>query len=144
MNSFAVQKSCGRSWSARERHEMFLRHLNEAAEETFKKVYGRGQTHSKREKQSSWDEEVKDAIKKQREACREQRKYNRLSKSFPEVITGEKVEEKWETYLQMKQKAKDLVAEKRQQERNVVLDEFRKTGGYGGSFFWKKSEKKCS
>ena len=74
-------------------------------------------------------------FKKRREACREHRKYNRLSKSFPEVITGEKVEEKWETYLQMKQKAKDLVAEKRQQERNVVLEEFRKTGGYGGSFF---------
>ena len=41
----------------------------------------------------------------------------------------------------MKQKAKDLVAEKRQQERNVVLEEFRKTGGYGGSFFWKKVKK---
>ena len=56
------------------------------------------------------------------------------------------MEEKWETYLQMKQKTKDLVAEKRQQERNVVLDEFRsrKTGGYGGSFFLEKSEKKCS
>ena len=40
------------NWSARERYEMFLRHVNEAAEETLKKVYGRGQTHSKREKQS--------------------------------------------------------------------------------------------
>ena len=65
-------------------------------------------------------------------------KYNRLSKSFPEVITREKVEEKWETYLQMKQKAKDLVAEKMQQERNVVLEEFRKTGGYGVVFSGKK------
>ena len=62
--------SCGRNLSSRERYDMFLRHLNEAAEETLKKVYGRGQTHSKREKQSWWDEEVKDAIKKRREACR--------------------------------------------------------------------------
>ena len=105
-----------------------------------------GRRNSKREKQSWWDEEVKDAyaIKKRREACREHRKYNRLSKSFPEVITREKVEEKWEAYLQMKQKAKDLEAEKRQQERNIVLEEFRKTGGYGGSFFLEKSEEKCS
>ena len=44
MDSFAVQMSGGRNWSARERYEMFLRHLHEAAEETLKKVYGRGQT----------------------------------------------------------------------------------------------------
>ena len=93
-DSFAVQMSCGRNWSARERYEMFLRHLNEAAEETLKTFYCKGQTHSKREKQSWWDEEVKDAIKKRMEACREHRKYNRLSESFPEVIK-EKVEEKW-------------------------------------------------
>ena len=31
-------------------------------------------------------------------------------------------------------KGKGLGSGKRQQERNVVLEEFRKTGGYGGSF----------
>ena len=34
MDSSAVQMSCGRNWSSRERYEMSLRHLNEAAEET--------------------------------------------------------------------------------------------------------------
>ena len=69
-------------------------------------------------------------------------KYSRLNKSFPEVLAKEKVEEKWETYLQTKQNAKDLVAEKRKQERDEVLEEFEKMGGYGGSYFfgemWKK------
>ena len=45
---------------------MFLEHLNEAAEESLKKVYHKGQMHSKRKKHSWWDEEVKEAIKKRR------------------------------------------------------------------------------
>ena len=141
MDSFAVQMSCGRNWSARERYALFLEHLNEAAEESLKKVYHKGQMHSKRKKHSWWDEEVKEAIKKRREACREHRKYSRLNQSFPEVIAREKVEEKWEKYLQAKQNAKDLVAEKRKQERDEVLEEFEKTGGYGGSYFWRKVKK---
>ena len=64
MDSFAVQMSCGRNWSARERYAMFLKHLNEAAEESLKKVYHKGQMHSKRKKHSWWDEEAKEAIKK--------------------------------------------------------------------------------
>ena len=51
------------------------------------------------------------------------------------------MEEKWETYLQAKQNAKDLVAEKRKQERDEVLEEFEKTGGYVGSYFWRKVKK---
>ena len=141
MDSFAVQMSCGRNWSARERYAMFLKHLNEAAAESLKKVYHKGQMHSKRKKHSWWDEEAKEAIKKRREACREHRKYSRLNQSFPEVIAREKVEEKWEAYLQAKQNAKDLVAEKRKQERDEVLEEFEKTGGYGGSYFWRKVKK---
>ena len=69
--------------------------------------------HSKRKKHSWWDEEAKEAVKKRKEACREHRKYSRLNKSFPEVIAKEKVEEDWGTYLQAKQNAKDLVAEKK-------------------------------
>ena len=94
--------------------------------------------HSKRKKHSWRDEEVKEAIKKRREACREHRKHSRLNKSFPEVIAKEKVEEKWATYLQAKQNAKDLVAEKRKQERDEVLEEFEKTGGYGAVIFGEK------
>ena len=40
----------------------------------------------------------------------------------------------------MKQVAKDLVVKKRLQERNEfeVLREFRNSGGYGSSYFWKR------
>ena len=33
------------------------------------------------------------------------------------------------------------MAEKRKQERDEVLEEFEKTGGYGGSYFWRKVKK---
>ena len=59
MDSFAVQMLCGRNWSARERYAMFLKHLNEAAEESLQRVYHKGQMHSKRKKHSWWDEEAK-------------------------------------------------------------------------------------
>ena len=78
-----------------------------------------------------WDEEVKEAILRRKEACRQHRKYNRLREAFPEVISREKVEEKLVAYLEMKQVAKDLVAKKRLQERDEVLREFRNSGGYG-------------
>ena len=42
MDSFAVQMSCGRNWSARERYAMFLKHLNEAAEESLKRFITKG------------------------------------------------------------------------------------------------------
>ena len=41
----------------------------------------------------------------------------------------------------MKQVAKDFVAKKRLQERDEVLREFRNSGGYGSSYFWKKVKK---
>ena len=52
---------------------MFLKHLNEAAEESLQKVYHKGQIHAKRKKHSWLDEEAQEAIKKRREACREHR-----------------------------------------------------------------------
>ena len=33
------------------------------------------------------------------------------------------------------------MAEKRKQERDEVLEEFEKTGGYGGSYLWRKVKK---
>ena len=138
MDSFAVQMSCGRNWSARERYAMFLKHLNEAAEESLKKVYHKGQMHSKRKKHSWWDEEVKEAIKKRREACREHRKYSRLNQSFPEVIAREKVEEKWEKYLQAKQNAKDLVAEKENKKEMKCWKSLRKREGMVAVIFGEK------
>ena len=56
-------------------------------------------------------------------------------------VSARRPHEKWEKYLQAKQNAKDLVAEKRKQERDEVLEEFEKTGGYGGSYFWRKVKK---
>ena len=84
---------------------------------------------------------MKETILRRKEACRQHRKYNRLREAFPEVISREKVEEKWVAYLEMKQVAKDLVAKKRLRERDEVLREFRNSGGYGSSYSWKKVKK---
>ena len=94
--------------------------------------------HSKRKKHSWWDEDPRKQRKKLRSEGKragKHRKYGRLNKSFPEVIAKEKVEEKWETYLQAKQNAKDLVAEKRKQERDVKKERKSENGDrtYGGS-----------
>ena len=131
-----------KDWTAQERCNVFLKYLEEAAEESLGKVYlgGRNQANKPR-RNGWWDEEVKEAILRRKEACRQHRKYNLLREAFPEVISREKVEEKWMAYLQMKQVSKDLVAKKRLQERDEVLREFRNSGGYGSSYFWKKVKK---
>ena len=39
-------------------------------------------------------------------------------------------------YLDRKRIAQGIVKKKRQKERDEVLEEFRKNGGYGSSYFW--------
>ena len=129
-----------RKWTAEERYCVFMKYLQEAADESLEKVYG-GRMFKKPRTHAWWDDEVKEAIRRRKEACRVHRKFSRLRKSFPGAISSDMVEEKWAEYLEMKQIAKELVAQKRRKERDEVLDEFRKSGGYGSSYFWKKVKK---
>ena len=140
MDLFDEEMLSDRGWTAKDRYCVFLNYLQEAAEVSFKKVFIGGHSQG-RQQNTWWDEEVKEAIKRRKEACRVHRKYDRLSKAFPNAIPTSLVEEKWVQYMEEKQNAKELVRKKRQKERDEVLEEFRKTRGYGGSFFWNKVKK---
>ena len=122
-------------WSASEKYEVFMGYLREAAEESLSKVYMYSGSKSKHSQHTWWDEEVKEAINRRREACRVHRKYSSLARALPEAVPKEKVEESWRVYLDRKRIAQDIVKRKRQKEWEEVLEEFRKNGGFGRGYF---------
>ena len=97
-----------------------------------KLVCGQG----KRKTHSWWDKEVKEAIKRRKQACREHRKCRNLHDSFPDMVTEETVKEKWADYLKQKGFAKDVVRKKREEEREAVLEEARLGGDTTTLFFF--------
>ena len=98
-------------------------YLREAAEETLSKVCMYSGSKSKHSQHAQWDEEVREAINRRREACRVHRKYKRLARAFPEAIPKKKVEESWTVYLDRKRIAQDNVKRKRQKEWDEGLEE---------------------
>ena len=101
-----------------------------------KLVCGQG----KRKTHSRWDEEVKEAIKSRKQACREHRKCRNLHERFPYMVTEETVKEKWANYLKQKGMAKYVVRKKREEERKAVLEEARVGGGYNSTVFWQRAK----
>ena len=90
-------------WTAEMWFQKFTQYWKEAAEESLGKlVCGQG----KRKIHSLWDEEVKEAIKRRKQACREHRKCRNLHERFPNMVTEETVKEKWADYLKQKGIAK--------------------------------------
>ena len=110
-------------------------YLREADQESLSKVYMYSGSNSKCSRHAWMNEEIKETINRRREACRAHRKDSRLARAFPEAITKGKVEEHWRLYLDTKRKSQDIVKRKRQKERDEVLEEFRKNGGYGSGYF---------
>ena len=97
---------------------------------------GKGKRHS------WWDEELTGTIKRRKQACREHRKCRNLHERFPDMVTKETVKEKWADYLKQKGIAKDVVRKKREEEREVVLEEARLGGGYNSTFLAKSKKDK--
>ncbi len=126
-------------WTAAERFEKFTHYLNEAAEESLERIEcGKGKRKMKR----WWDGEVKEAIKRRKQTCRDHRKSRALHQRFPGVIKEEMVNEKWTEYQKQKRIAKDLVRKKRDEEREAVLEDARSKGGYNSAVFWKSAKKR--
>ena len=96
-------------WTAKGRYRVFMSYLFEAADDSLGKKFVGGK---RSENRGWWDEEVKAAVKRRREACRAQRHCKKLAASFPEVISEEQIRKKREEYLALKRVAKDLVKEK--------------------------------
>ena len=86
------------------------------------------------------DEEVKEANKRRKQACRGHRKCRNLHECFPDMVTEETAKEKWEDYLKQKRIAKDVVRTKREEEREAVLEEARLGGGYNSTVFWQRAK----
>ena len=126
-------------WTARGRYKVFQSYLNEAASESLgKRFCGSGS----RENKGWWDDEVKQAVKLRREASRTHRFYKKLSINFPEAISQEVVKSKWDEYLHLKHEARDLVKEKMEKEREDILKEMKKCGGFNSGFFWHRAKAK--
>ena len=103
-----------------------MSYLFEAAGNSLGKKFVGGK---RSENRGWWDEEVKAAIKRRREACRAHRHCKKLAASFPGVISEEQIRKKWEEYLALKRVAKDLVKEKMLKEREDILKEMKQGGG---------------
>jgi len=124
-------------WTAKGRYKVFQSYLNEAASESLGKSFcGKGKKGNK----GWWDDEVKEAVKRRREASRTHRFYKKLSVGFPDIISQEIVKTKWESYLQLKQAAKELVKQKMEKERAQILEEMRAGGGYNSAKFWRRAK----
>ena len=113
-------------WTAEGRYKVFMSYLQEAANDSLGKKFVGGK---RKENRGWWDEEVKTAIKRRREASRAHRLCKKLAGSSPGVVSEELVRKKWEEYLVLKQLAKDLVKEKMLKEREDILNEMKQGGG---------------
>ena len=120
------------------RFQKFTQYWKEAAEESLVKLVC-GQR--KRKTHSWWDEEVKEAIKRRKQACRDHTKCRNLHERFPDMVTEKTVKEKWADSLKQKGIAKDVVRKKREEEREAVLEEAR-LGGDTTALFSGKEQKR--
>ena len=79
--------------------EMLTHYWKEAEVESLGKVVC---GHGKRKIHSWWDEEVTEAFKRRKQACREHRICRNLHERFPDLVTEEMVEQKRADYLKQK------------------------------------------
>ena len=112
-------------WTAEGRYWDFMSYLFEAADDSFGKKFVGGK---RSENRGWWDEEVKAAVKRRREACRANRHCKKLAASLSGVISEEQIRKKWEEYLALKRVAKDLVKEKMMKECEDILKEIKQGG----------------
>ena len=128
-------------WTAKMQFENFTHYWKKAAQESLGKlVCGLG----KRKMHSCWDEEVKEAIKRRNQECREHSKCRNLHERFPDMVTEETVKKKLTDYLKQKWIAKDVARKKRDEERETVLEEARSGGRYNSTVFCERAKRKSS
>ena len=87
-----------------------------------------------------WDQEVKQAIKVRKEACRAHRKARKCCGQQPNEAKEREVQELWAPYQEKKKIAKELVSRKRREETQVLLEEFAGKTCYSNAKFWQKAK----